>query len=219
MPSIIENFHRHFWNVSTNCVVYVDKIGQLTVKELQFFIDWKIAQSKFKWRLYAERKDKQSHHNATPYQSCLTWCCNGVQYVWTLLMLQLVQHFPHFFVGIIYPLRCYISRTLCSLMVLSFQTCIFFEDLPHELKSMEIFLMRSLSSLGDPAIHPIRKIIDLVGNPQTGGDAARYGSHYDGIWTPGRVTHMIFHSLNFLKSNSVFWSKLQTSLDNVSKSD
>ena len=42
--------------------------------------------------------------------------------------------------------------------------------------------MRSLSSLGDPAIHPIRKIIDLVGNTQTtGGDAARYGSHYDGI--------------------------------------
>ena len=103
MPSIKENFHRHFWNVSTSCVVYVDKIGQLTVKELQFFIDWKIAQSKFKWRLYSERKDKQSHHNATPYQSCLTWCwcCNGVQYVWTLLMLQLVQHFPHFFVGII----------------------------------------------------------------------------------------------------------------------
>ena len=28
--------------------------------------------------------------------------------------------------------------------------------------------MRSLSSLGDPAIHPIRKIIDLVGNTQTG---------------------------------------------------
>ena len=44
-----------------------------------------------------------------------------------------------------------------------------------------IFDAFPLSSLGDPAIHPIRKIIDLVGNPQTGGDAARYGSHYDGI--------------------------------------